>query len=87
MHTIVSVDNITSTFSYKWVPYNLNIEKTGMCMKFKYKMTGDNNTLSLSFETLSGNTTLVWRLHGNHGDMWKIGYISYQPQEKFAVIA
>ena len=56
-------------------------------MKFKYKMTGESNTLSLSFETLSGNTTLAWRLHGNHGDMWKIGYISYQPQEKFAVIA
>lgn len=55
-------------------------------MQFKYKMTGDNNTLSLSFVTWSGNTTLVWRLYGNHGNLWKSGYICYQPQESFAVM-
>lgn len=54
-------------------------------MKFKYKMTGNNNTLSLSFKTYAGDTTLVWRLHGNHGNMWKNGSITYQPEEIFAV--
>lgn len=77
---------MTSSFSYKWIPYNSIIEKTGICMKFKYKMTGDNNTLSLSFQTWSGYTTLVWRLHGNHGNLWKSGYTCHQPQESFAVI-
>ena len=54
-------------------------------MKFKYKMTGNSNTLSLSFKTYAGDTTLVWRLHGNHGNMWKNGSLTYQPEEIFAV--
>ena len=85
-HTLTSIENMTSSFSYKWIPYNSIVEKTGICMKFIYKMTGENNTLSLSFETLSSHTTLVWRLHGNHGDMWKSGFISYRLEEPLAVI-
>ena len=77
---------MTSSLSYKWIPYNSIVRKTGICMQFKYKMTGDNNTLSLSFEIWSGNTTLVWRLCGNHGNLWKSGYICYQPRESFAVM-
>jgi hypothetical protein len=48
-------------------------------------MTGNNNTLSLSVQTFSGNTTLIWSLHGNHGNIWKTGVITYRPNEILAV--
>ena len=54
-------------------------------MKFQFKMTGNNNTLSLSVQTFSGNTTLIWSLHGNHDNIWKTGVITYRPNEILAV--
>jgi hypothetical protein len=48
-------------------------------------MTGNNNTLSLSVQTFSGNTTLIWSLHGNHDNIWKTGVITYRPNEILAV--
>lgn len=78
-------ENTNARFFYDGVPHNWIIERTGICMKFWYKTTGDNNTLSLFFKTSSGSPSLRWRLHGNHGDLWKIGSISYMPNESFAV--
>jgi hypothetical protein len=48
-------------------------------------MTGNNNTLSLSFQTLSGDTTLIWSLHGDHGNTWRTGVITYRPNETLVV--
>ena len=55
-------------------------------MKFHFKMTGKDNNLSVFFKTFSGETTLHWSLHGNHGTKWEnYGAITYQPVEKFQV--
>ena len=54
-------------------------------MKFLVKMTGNSNTLSLYYQTFSGNKTLLWRLHGNHGDLWTSASITYHPDGNFAV--
>ncbi|CAB4036376.1 RNA-directed DNA polymerase from transposon X-element, partial [Paramuricea clavata] len=86
MHSLASIENITSWFSYKWIPYNSIVSRTGVCMKFQFKMTGNNNTLSLSVQTFSGNTTLIWSLHGNHDNIWKTGVITYRPNEILALI-
>ena len=85
MRSLASIENMTSRFSYRWIPYNSIVNRTGICMKFSYKMTGNNNTLSLSFQTLSGDTTLIWDLHGDHGNTWRTGVITYRPNEKLAV--
>ena len=84
-YTLASIENMTSSFTYEWISYDWIVEKAGICIKFKYKMTGNNNTLSLSFKTLFGHKTMVWELHGNHGHTWKNGFVTYKPEEMFAV--
>ena len=81
-----SMENVTSFFSYKWIKYLKFLDKTGICLSFRYKITGDNNTLSMYFATLSGKKTLVWKVHGNHGNAWKNGKITYWPSESLSVI-
>ena len=56
-------------------------------MRFLYKMTGNNNTLSLSFQNFSGDRTLLWSLHGNHGNIWKTASITYWPNQSLVVCA
>ena len=85
MNSFSIADNTTSRFSYEWIPYNAIVRKTGLCMIFLYKMTGDNNTLSVSFKTFSGKTSLVWALRGNHGNVWRMGMMTYHPDEEIAV--
>ena len=59
---------------------------TGVCVKYQFKMTGKNNSLSVSFKTFSNVKTLHWKLRGNHGRVWgKYGAITYWPVEKFQV--
>ena len=85
-HTLESIENMTSSFSYKWIPYNSIVNRTGTCMKFLFKMTGNDSILSLYYQTFSGYKTLLWRLRGNHGGLWKSASITYQPDENFAFI-
>jgi hypothetical protein len=54
-------------------------------VNFQYKLTGDNNILSIFVQTVSGKRTLLWSLHGNHGSTWKNGIITYWPAEKLEV--
>ncbi len=87
LDTLASIENTTSWFSYKWIPYNWIVRRTGICMRFLYKMTGNNNTLSLSFQNFSGGRTLLWSLHGNHGNIWETASITYWPNQSLAVCA
>ncbi|XP_028406441.1 MAM and LDL-receptor class A domain-containing protein 1-like [Dendronephthya gigantea] len=80
------MENVTSSFSYKWIKYHKFLDRTGICFSFQYKITGDNNTLSMYFATLSGKKTLVWKIHGNHGNVWKYGEITYWPSENLSFI-
>ncbi|XP_028397236.1 MAM and LDL-receptor class A domain-containing protein 1-like [Dendronephthya gigantea] len=84
VNALTMSENMIARFTYDGVPYNWVIERTGVCIKFRYKSTGDNNTLSLSFKTSSAPLSLRWSLHGNHGDVWKTGSISHMPNESFA---
>ena len=85
MNTLETTENMTSSFSYEWIPYNSMVKRTGTCMKFLFKMTGNNSILSLYYQTFSGNKTLLWKLHGNHGDLWTSASITYHPDENFTV--
>jgi hypothetical protein len=76
---------MTSSFSYKWIPYNPAVKRKGARIDFQYKITGNNNTLSLSVQTILGEKTLLWSIHGNHGSRWKNGVITYWPTGKFEV--
>ena len=79
--------NTTSFFSYEWIEYHSLINTTGICMKFLYKMNGDNNTLEIYFKSSKNQTqNLVWMLKGNHGNMWNNGTITYWPKEPLSVI-
>ncbi len=89
LDTLASIENTPSWFSYKIkrIPYNWIVTRTGICMTFLYKMTGNNNTLSLSFQNSTGDRALLWSLHGNHGNIWKEASITYWPNQSLAVCA
>ena len=82
---LMCLENKQSRLTYKWVPFNFITNKTGVCLKYSYKITGSNNTLSVSFQSLLGEKNKVWQLKGNQGSNWERGEVFIVPTQDFTV--
>ena len=77
--------NTTATLTIDWLRITKLITVTGICLRFSYMSSADNNTLSVFVEDTSGKKTLLWAVRGNHGNSWSQAAITLRRESDIKV--